>query len=118
MRGARWLLLLAICAILGWLGFTYRIQRRALDRDAPTKPDPLPAGISGSSRDWYLRKYDEKGRTLVEIWARNFKQQKDTSHIELEGVRLHLVHKDGNLFDLVESPLATVEPGNDKMYAD
>src|SRR5262245_14914796 len=118
MRGARWLLLLSICAIVGWLGFTYRIQRSALDRQAPARPDLLPAGISGASKDWYFRKTDEKGLTLVEVWARNFKQEKDASHIELEGVRLHLIHNDRNQFDLVESPFAVVQPGDDRMYAD
>src|SRR5262245_23393893 len=103
MRGARWVLLVAICAILAWLFSTYTNRRRALADLAPARPDPLPAGISGASKDWYFRKTDEKGRTLVEIWARNFKQQKDASDVQLEGVRLHLVKEGGDRFDLVES---------------
>jgi lipopolysaccharide export system protein LptA len=118
MRGAPWLLLLAICAIVGWLGFTYRIQKRALEQQAPARPDPLPAGISGASRDWYHRETDENGRTRVEIWAKNFKQEKDTSKIELERVRLHIVHTDGNQYDIVESPLATFQPNENRLYAE
>src|SRR5258708_572841 len=118
MRGARWLLLLAIFAIVGWLGSTYRTQRRILEMQAPAKPDLLPENILGASKDWSMRKTDEKGHTIVEIWAKNFKQEKDTSQIALEGVRLHLVHKDGKQFDLVESPSAMAQPGEDKLYAD
>src|SRR5437879_2981808 len=118
MRGARWVLLLAISAILCWLGFTYGAQRHTLDQQAPAKPDMLPAWISGASCDWYLRKTDQDGRTLVEFCAKSFKQEKDASQMRLEGVWLHLVHKDGNQFDLVERPFAVVQLGDDKMYAD
>jgi lipopolysaccharide export system protein LptA len=118
MRGARWLLLLAISAILGWLGFTYRIQRRSVEQQAPAKPEMLPADVSATSRDYQIVKKDEKGRKIVEIWAKNFKQDKDSSQIELEGVRLHLFHGDGDKFHLVESPSATYKPGDDKLHAE
>ena len=110
MRGASWLLLLAIFAILGWLGFSYKAQRRALDQQAPAKPTPLPLDVTASAPEWTVRKTDGKGRTIVEIWAKNFKQTKDSSNIDLEQVRLHLFHKDGDQFDLVESPSATFQP--------
>src|SRR6266571_3293450 len=106
MRGARWLLVTAILAILGWLRFTYLTQRRAVDDQAPAKPAMLPVGVSGKAEDWHHIEYDETGRKTVEIWARNFKQEKDSSRVELERVRLHLFHKEGNQFDRVESPFA------------
>src|SRR4026209_1301897 len=118
MRGARWLLLLAICAILGWHGFNYKTQKRTLAQQTAPKPGLLPAGLTGSYQDFHRRKTDENGRMVWEIWAQNFKQEKDSSHIELQGVRLHLYHKDGKQFDRVESPLATFEPDGDKLYAD
>src|SRR5436305_4813141 len=117
MRGARWVLLVAICAILAWLASTYNTRRRALANQAPARPDLLPAGISGASKDWYFRKTDETGRTLVEIWAKNFKQEKNASDVLLEGVRLHLIKAGGDKFDLVESPAATFQPSQDKLYA-
>src|SRR4051812_43478130 len=118
MRGARWLISLAIFAILGWLGFTYRTQRRALDEQAPARPDPLPAGLSSTAEDWYHRWTDEKGRKIAEIWAKDFRQEKDSSQIALERVRLHFFHEDGEKFDLIESPAATLTPGENKLYAD
>src|SRR6266851_568373 len=118
MRGARWLLLLAIFAILGWLGFTYRTQRQALHDQAPATPDMLPVGVAGQAQDWHWVKTDEKGRKIVEIWAKNFKQEKESSRMELEGVRLYLFHKEGNQFNRVESPSASFHPSEDKLYSD
>src|SRR5215831_628628 len=84
MRGARWLLLVAISAIVGWLGFTYRLQRRQVEREAPPKPGMLPVEVAGKAEDWYQVKTDEKGRKIYEVWARNFKQEKESSRVELE----------------------------------
>jgi lipopolysaccharide export system protein LptA len=118
MRGARWLLLLAIFAILGWLGFTYRTQRREIEQQAPARPDMLPVDIAGKAADWHVVKSDPEGKKIVEIWARNFKQEKDSSRMELEGVRLNLFHQKTNQFDRVESPFATYQPKDDKLYSD
>src|SRR5580765_135377 len=114
MRGARWFLLLAICAILGWLRFVYLAQRHALADQAPRKPDMLPLDVSGKAEDWHWVKTDEKGRKIVEIWARNFKQEKESNRVELDRVRLHLFQKQGDQFDRVESPFATFQPSEDK----
>src|SRR5580704_12126291 len=118
MRGARWLLLLAIFAILGWLGFTYRIQRSEIEKQAPARPDMLPVDVAGKAADWHIVKSDPEGRKIVEIWARNFKQEKDSSRMDLEGVRLNLFHQKSNQFDRVESPFATYQPNDDKLYSD
>jgi lipopolysaccharide export system protein LptA len=118
MRGARWLLLLAIFAILGWLGFTYRTQRREIEKQAPARPDMLPVDVAGKAADWHYVKSDQEGRKIVEVWARSFKQDQNSSRIELEGVRLHLFHQKSNQFDRVESPFATFVPNDDKLYSD
>ena len=116
MRGAaRWLLLLAIFGILGWIWVTYQVRRRAIEDQAPRKPDMLPLDVAGKAEDWRRIKYDEKGRRIFEIWARNFKQEKESSQVELERVRLHLFHKEGNLFDSIESPAATFHPSESKL---
>src|SRR5580700_2525491 len=116
MRGARWLSLLAIFAILGWLGFTYRAQRRDVEQQAPKKPELIPVDVSGKADDWHLIKYDATGLKIVEIWAQSFKQEKDSSRVELGGVRLHLFHLQREKFDSVQSPAATYKPSEDKLY--
>jgi lipopolysaccharide export system protein LptA len=118
MRGARWSLLLVIFAILGWLGFTYRTQRSAVERQAPKRPDLLPVDLSGKADDWHWIKYDEKGLKIVEIWSHKFKQEKDSSRLDLEGVRLHLFHQKRDQFDSIQSPAATFQPNEDKLYSD
>ena len=118
MRGARGLLLLAIVVILSWLGFAYRIQRKAIDRQTPAKPNLLPSNLNGTSLDWNHVEYDPSGRKTSEIWARKLKQEQDSSRVELEQVRVHLFHKEGSLYDLFESPAATFQPGDQKLYAD
>jgi len=112
------LLLLAIFAILGWLGFTYRTQRREIENQAPARPDMLPVDVAGKAADWHHVKSDQSGRKIVEVWARNFKQEQNSSRMELEGVRLHLFHQKTNQFDRVESPFATFVPNEDKLYSD
>jgi lipopolysaccharide export system protein LptA len=120
MRGAaRWLLLLAIFGILGWIWVTYQVRRRAIEDQAPRKPDMLPLEIAGKAEDWHHVESEPKGgRKVYEIWARNVKQEKESSRMELERVRLHLFHKQGNLFDRIETQLATFQPGEAKLYSD
>src|SRR5437016_3672184 len=119
MRGvARWLLLLAIFAIVGWLRVEYTARRRTIEQQAPAKPAMLPLDVAGKAEDWHHIKYDEKGRRIFEIWARNFKQEKENSKMELERVRLHLFHREGDLFDSFESPAATFHPDESKLYSD
>ena len=119
MRGAaRWFLLLAIFGILGWLWVTYQVRRRAIEDQAPPKPDMLPLEIAGKAEDWHHVESDGKGRKIYEIWARNVKQEKESSRMELEQVRLHLFHKQGDLFDRIESQFATFQPGEAKLYSE
>jgi lipopolysaccharide export system protein LptA len=119
MRGiARWFLLAAIVAIVGWLRVEYTARRRAIEQQAPPKPAMLPLDVAGKAEDWHRVKYDEKGRRIFEIWARNFKQEKDSSSVELDTVRLHLFHKEGDVYDRIESPFATFQPGDGKLFSE
>jgi lipopolysaccharide export system protein LptA len=52
------------------------------------------------------------------MWARNFNQEMDSARVQLEGVRLHLFHKRGDLYDRVESPVAVFQPGDNKLYSE
>jgi lipopolysaccharide export system protein LptA len=117
-HAARWLLLLTIFGTLGWLGHTYKAQRHDVEQQAPKKPDLLPVDVSGKAEDWHWSKFDEKGVKIVEVWAKTFKQEKDSSVVNLEGVRLHLFHQQRDQYDRVQSPAAAFRPSEDKLYAD
>ncbi|MGH9784691.1 MAG: hypothetical protein ACRD88_10935, partial [Terriglobia bacterium] len=115
MRGARWFLLVAIAAIVGAVAVAYRIQRGETEAKAPPKPPPLPENIAGQAADWHWV-HSVQGSPRVEIWAKNFKQEKDAAHIELQGVRLHLFHKNGVEYDRVHSAHAVFR--DDRLFSD
>src|SRR2546426_12383488 len=100
MRGTRWLLLAAIVAILGGIGVKYRAQLKVLRvRDqALAKPAPLPDDLNSSSVDWHYVKTDTRGgtgRTMAEIWAKDFRELRDSSRADLKEVKLRLFSKKG-----------------------
>src|ERR1035441_7251737 len=97
MRGMRWLLLVAIAAILGGVVYQYRAQKRLLARDTPVAPAPLPADLKSSAEHWHYRDTDLKtGRTKSDIDAESFQQVKDDSRANLGNVTLKIYGKDGN----------------------
>jgi lipopolysaccharide export system protein LptA len=120
MRRTRWLLLIAIFALIAGIGVTYRAQQRALRSHSPAKPSDLPLDLKSSAEQW--RWYGTDGaptfRKTVEIAARNFKQIKETNQVELEGVELKRYHKDGEKYDLVKSAAATFTATERQLYAD
>ncbi|MGH9719462.1 MAG: LPS export ABC transporter periplasmic protein LptC [Bryobacteraceae bacterium] len=116
MRGVRWVLLLAIVAILGRVGFVYKEQKDRVQRDAPQKPEPLPQNTQGQMREWEWTS-TVQGRPVVHIRARNFRQDK-AGHFELEGVRIKITQKGGAQYDLVESQHAIFRPSDDQLYAE
>ena len=61
MRGTRWLLILAILAILAGLAATYRLQKRILLSQASAKPAKMSAELKSASEDWvYVKSEDGK----------------------------------------------------------
>ncbi len=46
MRGSRWLLLVAIVAIIGGVSYTYRAQKQAIKAAAPSNPQALPDDLN------------------------------------------------------------------------
>src|SRR5579863_8891571 len=102
MRGTRWLLLLVILAIVAGIEFTYRAQRQVLEKQAPAKPPMLPTEVSGV-RDEFEHEHTEAGQKKWAIAARTVRQEKDSSQVQLEQVRLKIYNKTGDEYDLVTS---------------
>jgi len=117
MRRTRWLLLVAMGAILSVVIVTYRAQKQALRTQSPPKPPALPLNLNSSADLW---EYTEtKGAQITaKIYAKEARQTKDSSRIDLTGVQLRLYHKTGDAFDLVKSAAATYFVNDHKLYSD
>jgi lipopolysaccharide export system protein LptA len=117
MRRTRWLLLLAILAIVGGIGVTYRTQRQVLQRQAPAKPPMLPTEISGV-RDEFKSTHSEAGLNKWEITAAKVRQEKDSTQTHLEQVTLKIYNKTADKYGLVKSANAEFEQNAKRMFSE
>src|SRR5258708_6868781 len=117
MRGARWLLVLAILAILAGISAIYRYQKADQEKHALAKPAALPSTLSGKLEDWQWSGKDQ-GHPIIQIRARDVKQEKDSNKIQLERVELRLYNKEGDQFDLVRSARAEFDQSADRLYSE
>lgn len=119
MRGTRWLILLAIGAILGGVGLTYRMRMTALEREAPPRPKALPLDLASSAENWvWTQSMPGEGRPAVRIEARKYGQSKDNSRIALEGVELRIFHKSEGRYDRVRSARAEFQTAEKRLYSE
>jgi lipopolysaccharide export system protein LptA len=117
MRHTRWLFLAAIFAIVFMVGATYLKRRDLLEKEVRVQPKPLESGIDGRANDWQhtVFKGDKKHFT---IYARNIREIKEPSLVELEGVELQLFHEDGQKSDLIRSEKAQFDTAANTLYSD
>src|SRR5271154_2336585 len=100
MRRTRWLFLVAILGIVILVGATYIRNKANFYRNAPAPPKPLEAGVDARSQHWTYS--DNNGiHKKVFVQADSVRQIKEPYLMELDGVELHLFHKDGAEYDLV-----------------
>jgi lipopolysaccharide export system protein LptA len=123
MRGTRWLLLVAIAAIIFGVGVTYRKLKKDSERKALAAPPQLPPELSSTSHGWnWVTKDQKTGCTNSQIIAEDVRQASDSSHSELSGVELHIFHKSAKncdtKYDLVRSAAATYFDSEGRMKAD
>jgi lipopolysaccharide export system protein LptA len=118
MRGARWLLLVAMAAIIGGVSLTYRAQRKILRDGAPAKPAALPPDLNSSSKNWRWTETDSKGCKTANIEADETREVKDTSRVELKNVALKLYKHCGDTFDLVKSASGTFFSTEHRLYSE
>src|SRR5689334_23087028 len=117
MRGTRWLLILAILAILAGIGATYRLQRKILATQAAFRPGKMPVDLKSSAEDWIWTQ-TENGKTKATLRARKFGQAKDTGITELEGVQLQIAGKTGDTYDIVKCEKAQFTQSERRLYSD
>jgi len=122
MRGTRWLLLVAIAAIIFGVGVTYRKLKKSNELGALAAPAPLPAGLSSATHSGkWVTKDQKTGCISYEISSQDMRQAADSSHSELSGVELRIYHKSSTVcdtkFDLVRSDAATYFDSDGRLNA-
>lgn len=119
MRGTRWLVLVAIVAILCGVGLTWRAQKKVLKSQAPPRPQALPADIVSSGEKWQYTKTNEDTHCkIVDIFAGGVQQTKDSSRVDLQDVTLMLYHDCAKTYDLAKSAAATFYPADNRLYSE
>jgi len=119
MRGPRWLLLLAIAVILGGIGFTYRAQKRSAAAHAPARPKELPEDLHSAAQLWHWVETDAKtGHVRADITAEDFREIKDSSRVDLKGMKLRLPGKKNDTYDLVEGAGAQFFKGEHRLFSE
>ncbi|HUP02653.1 MAG TPA: LPS export ABC transporter periplasmic protein LptC, partial [Bryobacteraceae bacterium] len=116
-RGARWLLLAAIAAILASVVVTYRAKKREMGAEAPSRPAPLPTGTSSSAAN-YTHCQTVGNHTTYCIEASDMRERKDSGRADLKDVRLKLYNRDDSAFDLVTSDAATLTTSDNRFCSD
>jgi lipopolysaccharide export system protein LptA len=116
-RGARWLLLLAIAAILGSVVVTYRAKKREMRAQAPSRPQPLPPGMTSSAAN-YSHSQMVGNHITYYIEADDFRQLNDSGRVDLKGVRLKLYNRDDTDYDLITSAQATLTTADNRLCSD
>jgi lipopolysaccharide export system protein LptA len=110
MRSIRWLLLVAIAAIVAVVALKYLAQKRKLAGQKPVPTAELSSSLSAASVDYeYWDKDLATGRMRSYIKAKDFQQIKSDSRVELKGVTMKVYSKDGKSYDLVKSAAATFD---------
>jgi lipopolysaccharide export system protein LptA len=123
MRGTRWLLLVAIAAIIFGVGVTYRKQKKTNEQNKLPNQQPLPPDVSSTydGFDWH-EKDQSTGCLKWEILAKGMRQAADSSHSELTDVMLRIYHKGAKQcdtkFDLVRSGAATYFDADGRLYSE
>jgi lipopolysaccharide export system protein LptA len=117
MRGTRWLLLVAIVAIVSGLGLTYRSQKHLRREQSPPKPAALPDDLNSSAVNWTYTETNSN-RTTVEISARDAKEARDSSRVDLTDLTLKLHSKTGETYDLIKSAAASVFKADHRFYSE
>ena len=117
MRGTRWLLLVAIAAIVAGVGITYRAQKLAIRIQAPAKPASLPDDLNSTAQDWSYTE-SNANQTTVEVTAKDALEARDSSRVDLKGVTLKLHDKRGGTYDLVTSAAASYFKTEHRFYSE
>src|ERR1700677_1485565 len=118
MRGTRWLLLVAIVAIVCGVSFTYRAQKRAIKLNALTKPQALPEDLNfvGDGTTWSEKASDRPCEKYF-IEAGSNRQSKDSSRVDMRDVTLKLFNRACTSYNLVKTAEASFFNNEKRFYS-
>lgn len=106
LRRVRWLLVAAMVAVAGGVGWVYWRERAAREQAREVPPPPLPQNTAAVASQWeYEIKSGSQSRILMR--AQRFEQVKEPAEIRLEGLEMEIRQLDGPRYDLVKSPRGT-----------
>jgi lipopolysaccharide export system protein LptA len=117
MRYTRWLLLILIVVTVITLGIVYRAQKAEQARNEPKPPAALSANTASQSSAWNYTQNDGN-RISATISAKNVRQVTGGTRFDLDGVELHLYHKDGKAFDNVKTAKAQFDQADGVLFSD
>lgn len=119
MRGTRWLLLVAIAAILGGIVIKYRAQKSVIRAEAPPPPQPLSESLNAEAKLFEFTKKSGSGKCpIYHVSADNFRQSKDSSHVDLTNVAVQTYNKECTAYNLSRSAAATFFANDNRLYCD
>jgi lipopolysaccharide export system protein LptA len=103
MRWARPLLLITILALVAGVGATFYNRLKEQNAHATTKPASLPDGTASAAHDW-THMQTINGKPGVFVRAKDYKEV--DGKFLLDGLELHIFHKDAKEYDQVKSAKA------------
>lgn len=110
-------LLAVMLLIVGVVGRSWW-NRYKHSREVDThRPAPPPAHTTLISQNWSYTQ-SEKGRIIVEVQARSFRQPENSNAVELEGVELKIYNKDSTQYDKVRSEKALFTTSDGVLVSD
>ena len=119
MRGMRWLLLVAIAAIVGVVSITYRTQKEVLRDGSPPAPKSLPEGIKSVSEKYsYERNEPNRPCPKYGITAAENRMVADSSRVDMTGVSLKLYSASCKTYNLVKTATAQFYPNDERFKED
>jgi lipopolysaccharide export system protein LptA len=119
MRGTRWLLLVAIAAIISGIVIKYRAQQKVNAKQAVAVPATLSDALNAAADHYALTKKNGAAPCpIYSVIADSFEQSSDSSHVELKNVTLKMYNKTCTGYDLSKSAAATFFAKEDRLYSE
>ncbi|BDC50305.1 hypothetical protein F183_A26210 [Bryobacterales bacterium F-183] len=119
MRSLRWLILLAIGLLAGFVGYTYHLRTNDQAHAKVAPAAVVPDNVNIQSEEWAFTQTQD-GVEKARIRAKHMRQLKDQSKVELQGVTLEIPQKGSTnkKYDRIKTERAEFDQKNETLYAD